>query len=147
MPPRPELSHACSTREAFKSGLIVGTALSIVTATWILVANRVPALEDFALWRNLTAGAITCLVLLVPVIRFRKYPLQLFGCTITSWALLTFLYAILQIPFPRLGARMGTFHFFIMGAVVLGFAAAAAWVIRLIVVLRTPAVAVRKRLS
>jgi hypothetical protein len=148
MPPRLELSRACSTRETFTSGLIIGAALAGVALTWILIANRVPAFDNFALLRNLAAGAVTFLLLLVPVIRFRRNPSHLFGCTITSWAVLTLVYAILQIPFPRLGTRMGTFHFFIMGSVALGMTSAAVWVIQLVVVLRTGVnVPARKRVS
>jgi hypothetical protein len=54
-------------------------------------------------------------------------------------------YAILQIPFPRLAARMGTFHFFMLGALILGLASALLWVAQLVLGLcYGPAVPVRR---
>ncbi len=84
----------------------------------------------------MAAGALAVLLLLVPVYRFRRHPSHLFACTLTSWLVVTLTYAILQIPFPRLGMRMGTFHFFMLGAVVLGLASALIWVMHLIAALR-----------
>ena len=146
MPPLPDIAQARSTRETLKAGLILGAALSGVAIAWLLIANRVPALEGFALLRNLAAGALAGLLMLVPVYRFRRHPSHLFACTFTSWAILTAIYAILQIPFPRLGMRMGTFHFFMLGAVVLGLASSLVWVIHLVLILRNePAIVARKR--
>jgi hypothetical protein len=55
-------------------------------------------------------------------------------------------YAILQIPFPRLAARMGTFHFFILGAVLLGMVSALLWVGQLVLTLwHGPPVPARRR--
>jgi len=148
MPPSPDVGQSRSTRETLKAGLMLGVALSGVAITWLLVANRVPALERFALLRNTAAGAIVfVLLILLPVCRFRRHPSHLFACTFTSWVILTALYALLQIPFPRLGLRMGTFHFFMLGAVVLGLAASLVWVIHLVLILRSqPAIVARKRM-
>jgi len=119
-----------------------------VAIAWLLIANRVPALDRFALLRNMAAGAIVIvLLILVPVYRFRRHPSHLFACTFTSWVILTAIYALLQIPFPRLGMRLGTFHFFVLGAVVLGLAASLVWVIHLVWILRSePAVVARRRM-
>lgn len=148
MPPSPAVVQSRSTRETLKAGLMLGAALSGVAISWLLIANRVPALERFALLRNMAAGAIVfVLLILVPVCRFRRHPSHLFACTLTSWVILTALYALLQIPFPRLGMRMGTFHFFMLGAVVLGLAASLVWVIHLVLLLRSqPAIVARKRM-
>lgn len=147
MPPSPDVVQARSTRETLKAGLMLGVALSGVAMAWLLIANRVPALEPFALLRNVAAGAIIfVLLILVPVYRYRRHPSHLFACMFTSWVILTAIYALLQIPFPRLGMRMGTFHFFMMGAVVLGLAASLVWVIHLVLMLRAqPAIVARKR--
>ena len=111
-----------------------------------MIANRVPALDQIAQVRNLAAAALAVMLMLVPVYRFRRHPSHLFACTLTAWFVLTAIYAILQIPFPRLGMRMGTFHFFMLGAVVLGLASALVWVIHLIVTLRNePVLLARKR--
>ena len=146
MPSSPDISHVRSTRETLKAGLILGAALSGVAIAWLLIANRVPALEGIALFRNLAAGVLVILLMLVPVFRFRRHPSHLFACTFTSWVILTAIYALVQIPFPRLGTRMGTFHFFMLGAVVLGLASSVVWVVHLLLLLRTePVIAARRR--
>ena len=147
MPPPPDIAQSRSTRETLKAGLMLGAAVSGVVIGWLLIANRVPGLERIALFRNLAAGMLVILLMLVAVYRFRRHPSHLFGCTFTSWVILTAVYAILQIPFPRLGMRMGTFHFFMLGAVVLGLASSLVWVIHLVWILRSqPAIMARKRM-
>jgi hypothetical protein len=147
MPPPPDIAQSRSTRETLKAGLMLGAAVSGVVIAWLLIANRVPGLERIALFRNLAAGMLVILLMLVAVYRFRRRPSHLFGCTFTSWVILTAVYAILQIPFPRLGMRMGTFHFFMLGAVVLGLASSLVWVIHLVWILRSqPAIMARKRM-
>ncbi len=147
MSPPPDIAQSRSARETLKAGLMLGAAVSGVVIAWLLIANRVPGLERIALFRNLAAGMLVILLMLVPVYRFRRHPSHLFGCTFTSWVILTAVYAILQIPFPRLGMRMGTFHFFMLGAVVLGLASSLVWVIHLVWILRSqPAIMARKRM-
>ena len=147
MPPPPDIAQSRSTRETLKAGLMLGAAVSGVVIAWLLIANRVPGLERIALFRNLAAGMLVILLMLVAVYRFRRRPSHLFGCTFTSWVILTAVYAILQVPFPRLGMRMGTFHFFMLGAVVLGLASSLVWVIHLVWILRSePVIVVRKRM-
>ena len=139
MPSTPSGTQAhASVRTTVRPGLMVGAALSAVAIAWLLLANRVPTLDRLALLRNLAAGALAVVFMLVPVFRFRKHPWHLLSCGITAWSVLTVTYAILQIPFPRLGMRMGTFHFFILGAVLLALASALLWVVHLLFGLRHP---------
>jgi hypothetical protein len=139
MPSTPSGTQAhASVRSAVRPGLMVGAALSAVAIAWLLLANRVPALDRLALLRNLAAGALAVVFMLVPVCRFRKHPWHLLSSGITAWSVLTVTYAILQIPFPRLGMRMGTFHFFMLGAVLLVLAAVVLWVVQLLFGLRHP---------
>jgi hypothetical protein len=120
--------------------------LSGVTIAWLLVANRFPAFDRLAMLRNLAAVTLAMIFMLIPFYRFRRYPYHLFTCGLTAWSILTLVYAILQIPFPRLGTRMGTFHFFMLGAVLLGLASALLWVIYLVLALwHGPAVPARRR--
>ncbi len=149
MPPRPRSSKKITDADvsaAARLGVAIGAALSGVAISWLLIANRVPSLEGLALPRNLTAGAVLIALMLVPVCRFRRHPSHLFGCGITAWSILTLIYAILQIPFPRLGIRMGTFHFFMLGAVFLALTSALLWVGQLVLILwHGPAVPARRR--
>jgi hypothetical protein len=137
MPPRSKkTAHDDRSAQALKLGLVIGAALSGVAIAWLLIANRLPALDPLAMLRNVAAGALIIILMLVPACRFRRHPSHLFACSITAWSILTLVYAVLQIPFPRLAARMGTFHFFMLGAVLLGLASALLWVIQMILVLR-----------
>lgn len=148
MPPRLKKSvHAdCSAQTTLRLGLMIGAGLSGVAIAWLLIANRIPALDPLAMLRNLAAGALIIALMLVPACRFRRHPSHVFTCGITAWSILTLVYAILQIPFPRLGMRMGTFHFFMLGAVLLGLASALLWVLQLLLVLRhEPVIPARKR--
>jgi hypothetical protein len=148
MPPRLKKSaHADRFVHAtLRLGLVIGTGLSGVAVAWLLIANRLPALDPLAMLRNLVAGALVIAFMLVPACRFRRHPSHVFASGITAWSILTLVYAILQIPFPRLGTRMGTFHFFMLGAVLLGLASALLWVTQLVLSLRQgPVVPARKR--
>jgi hypothetical protein len=137
MPPRStKTAHDDRSAQALKLGLVIGAGLSGVAIAWLLIANRLPALDPLAMIRNVAAGALVIMLMLVPACRFRRHPSHLFACSITAWSILTLVYAVLQIPFPRLAARMGTFHFFMLGAVLLGLASALLWVIQMILVLR-----------
>lgn len=147
MPPRLKTAlHHRSSQAAIRLGLVIGVALSGVAIAWLLVANRIPALDPLAMLRNLLAVALATIFMLVPIYRFRKSPAHVFTCGLTAWSILTLIYAILQIPFPRLGTRMGTFHFFMLGAVLLGLASALLWVIRLVLALwHGPTLPARRR--
>jgi hypothetical protein len=148
MPPRPKNSgHADrSAHTTLRLGLVIGAGLSGVAIAWLLIANRLPSLDSLAMLRNMAAGALVIALLLVPTCRFRKHPSHVFACSLTAWSILTLVYAILQIPFPRLGIRMGTFHFFMLGAVLLGLASALLWVLQLVLILRHgPVVPARRR--
>jgi hypothetical protein len=146
MPPRPTAPRHRSSPRAMKLGLFLGGGLSGVAIAWLLIANRLPALDRLAMLRNLAAVALAMIFMLVPFYRFRRNPYHLFTCGLTAWSVLTLVYAILQIPFPRLAARMGTFHFFMLGAVLLGLASALLWVTQLVFTMwHGPAVPARRR--
>lgn len=147
MPPSPNNARAHSSAQTIITlGLIVGASLSGVAIAWLLVANRLPALDRLAMLRNLAAVGLAMVFMLVPFYRFRRHPYHLFTCGLTAWSILTLAYAILQIPFPRLATRLGTFHFFVLGAILLGLASALLWVLHMVFALwHGPAVPVRRR--
>jgi hypothetical protein len=147
MPPQPKSARAHrASQRAIRLGLILGAALSCVAIAWLLIANRIPSLDRLALLRNSAAVGLAMAFMLVPFYRLRKDPHYLFSCGLTAWSILTLVYAILQIPFPRLATRMGTFHFFMMGTVLLGLAAALLWVLQMVATLwHGPALPSRRR--
>ena len=146
MPPRPRAAYFRRVGGAeLWLGVVVGAGLSGVAIAWLLIANRLPSLDHLAMVRNLAAGTLAIVFMLVPICRFRRHPSHAFGCGLTAWSILTLVYAILQIPFPRLATRMGTFHFFILGALILGLASALLWVTQLVFSLcHAPAVPARR---
>jgi hypothetical protein len=118
---------------SLRIGVITGVYLSCVFVAWLLVANRVPQLESFAGIRNLAAGAATLLLMLIPVLRFRREPVRMFVSGLTAWTLLTLTYIGMEMRFSLLESRMGALHIFMLGGVSHGFVAVFDWVFLLCV--------------
>jgi hypothetical protein len=113
---------------SLRTGILTGIYLSCVFVAWLIVANRIPALEPFAEARNLVAGAILVTVLAIPALRFRQRPGRLFIAGLTAWTLLTMTYLVVEMRFTLLESRMGAFHVFVLGTVSYGFVAVLDWV-------------------
>ena len=113
---------------SLRIGVLTGIYLSCVFVAWLIVANRIPALEPFAEARNLVGGALLVTILAIPALRFRRDPGRLFVAGLTSWTLLTLAYMAAEIHFTLLESRMGAFHVFVLGAVSYGFVAVLDWV-------------------
>lgn len=128
-------------------GVLTGMYLSLIFVAWLIVANRVPFLEDFALLRNLGAVIFFGLVMLAPMGSFRRHPHQLFGSGLTAWVLFSLVYHLMGFFFRNLhNSLRPTFTILVMGAVVYGLVAVAAWVISMALDMRhQPAVAPRRR--
>ena len=114
--------------DSLRSGVLVGVYLSCFFVVWLFVANRVPELESFAGIRNLAAGGVVILLMLIPVLRFRREPVRMFVSGLTAWTLLTFTYIAMEMYFSLLESRMGALHIFILGTVSYGFVAVLHWV-------------------
>lgn len=113
---------------SLRIGVLTGIYLSCVFLAWLLVANRIPALEPLAGVRNIIAGAVLVAVLGIPVLRFRQSPGKLFGAGLAAWTLLTLTYLAAELRFTLLDSRMGAFHVFVLGAISYGFVAVLDWV-------------------
>lgn len=120
---------------AFSLGVLLGLGFSGIGLAWLLLANRVPRLDQFASERNLGLAIAFVLLGLVPTCRFMKSPGRSFLSGITAWAILTAIYFVTELGFPRLATRLSAFHLFILGCVIFGFLAALAWVVNLMIML------------
>ena len=113
---------------SLRIGVTTGVYLSCVFVAWLFIANRVPELESLAGIRNVSAGATVILLMLIPVLRFRREPLRMFVSGLTAWTLLTLTYIAMEMYFSLLESRMGALHIFMLGGVTYGFVAVFHWV-------------------
>jgi len=118
---------------ALRIGVLTGIYLSCIFIAWLWIANHIPQLYPFADIRNLSGGALTILVMAIPVLRFRRQPVKIFVSGVTAWMLLTLAYMAMEMRFSLLESRLGALHVFMLGAVSYGFAAVFQWVFLLCV--------------
>jgi hypothetical protein len=132
---------------ALRIGVLTGVYLSIVLGAWLVIANRIPWSANFALTRNLIAGALFLLLMLIPIGRFLRSPARLFASGLAGWALFAFTYLVMGFFFERLHSRKGSFEVLILGAAVYGVVAVAAWVVSLVLAARHHPIAASRRRS
>jgi len=132
--PAPPVHSGCVRNPALRLGVLLGICFSGVGLTWLLLANRVPYLDQFAYERNLALAIAFGLLALVPTCRFMKSPGRSFLSSITACAILTATYSVAELRFPRLATRFTAFHLFVLGGMVLGLLSALAWVMNLVIV-------------
>jgi hypothetical protein len=126
-------------------GTVTGACLAGIAVAWLLVANRAPSLAQFAFERNVIAGAAIGILMLLPFLLFLGSPGRIFVSGVIAWTILALAYDVLEILFGRLGTRLGSFHLFMLGAVVFGILAVLDWVaLLLLAARRAPAVATRR---
>jgi hypothetical protein len=113
---------------AIRTGVYSGIGLSIVLIAWVLVANRAPSLEPFALERNLAASVALCAFAAVPVLRFRRLPGPLLSSGLVGWSVLAVTYRLLCVYFVGLEARYSTVQLFTLGAVLYMILATLSWI-------------------
>jgi hypothetical protein len=111
-----------------RTGVYVGAGLSAVFCAWVIVANRVLALEQFAHLRNLSAVAALCVLALIPVVRFWRLPGHLLASSLVGWLLLSISYRLLSMYFIGLEARYSAVQVFMVGAVVYMLVVTLSWI-------------------
>ena len=121
---------------ALSLGVLLGICFSGAGLGWLLLANRVPHLDQFASERNLALAIVFALLGVVPACRFMRSPGRSFLSGITAWSIVTGMYFLAELVFPRLATRLSAFHLFALGCVVFGFLAVLAWVMNLAIALR-----------
>src|ERR1700675_48872 len=95
-----------------RTGVYVGVVLSIVFSGWVIVANRVPVLDRFALVRNLAAVAVLGLIAVIPVLRFWRMPGNLLASSLVA----------------GLAERFSAVQIFVLGAVLYMLVVTLSWI-------------------
>jgi hypothetical protein len=111
-----------------RMGIYTGVALSLVFSAWVIVANRMPLLEPFALARNIGAIAALCFFASLPTLRFFRSPGDMLVSGLVGWTILSFSYRILCAVFVLLQDRYTAFHVFMLGAVIYLICATVSWI-------------------
>jgi len=111
-----------------RTGIYTGVFLSVCFATWVLVANRVPELEQLAFARNVGAAGLMVIAACVPVMRFYSSPGELLSSGLLGWSLLILTFRILCIKFDLLDESYSTFQIFVIGSVCYLIVATLAWI-------------------
>jgi hypothetical protein len=102
--------------------------LSIVFSGWVIVANRFPLLDRFALVRNLGAVALLGFIALIPILRFWRMPGNLLTSSLIGWLILSLTYRILCMDFRGLAARFSGVQIFMLGAVIYLLVVTLSWI-------------------
>ena len=121
-----------------RTGIVTGTLLIGVFVLSLLVANRVPFLERYALERNAAACASAIFVMSIPVLRFFRSATRLFASGMLAWTILALGYWMAGLYFQNLANRLGktTSEVFVLGVVMYGIAATLCWLIAVITAAR-----------
>jgi len=83
-------------------GVYTGALLVIVMMGALVAANRIPALERYALERNAISYGLFMLFMLLPVVRFWNSPLKMFGAAMIAWTLFVIAYDVGGMVFQNL---------------------------------------------
>jgi hypothetical protein len=113
---------------SIRMGVYTGAGLSIVFCAWVIVANRIPVLEPFALARNIVAIAALCFFASLPTLRFFRNPGEMLVSGLVGWTMLSLTYRVLCAVFVLLQDRYSAFHVFVLGAVIYLICATVSWI-------------------
>jgi hypothetical protein len=113
---------------AVRTGVYVGSALSLVFAAWLLIANRVPFLEPLAMERNIIAAALLASLACIPLIRFYRAPADLLLSGFLSWSCLALTYRIFCFKFALLEEYYSALHVFVLGVICYLVFATVSWI-------------------
>jgi membrane protease YdiL (CAAX protease family) len=120
-------------RQAFRTGLRTAAGLIAIMIGALIAANRIPALEAYALERNAVCFTLFVLVTLIPVVRFLKSPRQMFVSAMVGWVLFAGAYDLAGLFFRNLFDVLRTpLELLVEGAAVYGVCAVGSWVVEMI---------------
>lgn len=146
------VAHAAAAKSSARgratlfTGIFTGALLIVVMLAALVAANRVPAFEPYALERNAISYTLFVLLMLAPVCRFRKSPLQMFLSAMLGWVLFVAGYDITGMVFHDLFQILRTpFELLIEGSIVYGVLAVGFWVARMLSFARHAPIQPRRR--
>lgn len=114
---------------ALRTGIYTGALLIVTMLGGLVIANRVPGLERYALERNAIFYTLFVLFMLVPVCRFLNRPQQMLTASMIGWVLFAGAYDLAGLYFHSLFDVLRTpFQALVEGAVVYGVFAGGSWV-------------------
>ena len=113
---------------AIRTGVYSGIGSSMVLVAWLVVANRAPSLEPFALERNLAAVVALGLFAAVPVLRFLRLPGPLLASGLIAWSITAITYRLLGIYFWGLAAQISAMQLFTLGTIAYMILATLSWI-------------------
>jgi hypothetical protein len=113
---------------AVRMGVYIGVCLSLVLSSWIILANRAPLLERFALERNLAGAVLLGFLAVIPVIRFLRSPGYMLSSSLVAWLIFSLAYRLLCIYFELLGTKYSAFQIFMLGFMVYMILATLSWI-------------------
>jgi len=113
---------------ATRLGVYVGVALSLIFTMWLLLANRVPFLDAFAMPRNVIAAVLLLFFASIPLLRFYRSPSDLLLSSFLAWGLFTLTYGLLCLKFVLLDQYYSTFQVFVLGTISYLLLATLSWI-------------------
>lgn len=121
---------SATSHPALRTGIYTGALLVIVMLGALVVANRIPALERYALERNAISYTLFVIFMLIPVVRFWNRPLKMFTSAMIGWTMFVVAYDIAGMVFQNLfeSVRHTPFLALTEGAVVYGVCSVISWV-------------------
>lgn len=119
-----------ASHPALRTGLYTGALLVVVMLGALVGANRIPALERYALERDAISYTLFVLLMLIPIVRFWNRPLKMFVSGMIGWTLFVVAYDVAGMVFQNLfeSIRHTPFMAFCEGAVVYGVCSVVSWV-------------------
>jgi hypothetical protein len=103
---------------AMRTGVYVGLSISFIFTAWLVLANRVPFLERFAMPRNVIAASLLVCFGCLPLLRFLRSPVEMLLSSLLAWGIFTLTYGLLGLKFTQLDQYYSTFQVFVLGAVI-----------------------------
>lgn len=145
-PTPPGAKERSPVHQILRTGLRTAALLILTMIAALVAANRIPALEAYALERNAAFFTLFVLVSVVPVVRYLKRPRLMIGSAMIGWVLFVGAYDIAGHFFRNLFDVLRTpLELLLEGAVVYGVCAVGSWVVGMIYQARHHPIATRRK--